>query len=79
MVGLATMVGLTHFLSMFGQILNSDKSLATQMTFNFVLWTPGFSLERRLGPVGNWRSSGGQEVRLVTAVTLGVNAVLCRL
>ena len=53
MVGLATMVGLTHLLSMLGQILNSDKSLATKMTFNFVLWTPRFSLERRLGPVWN--------------------------
>ena len=74
-VSLAAVVSLAHLLSMLGQVLHSDKSLAAEMTFNLVR-TPGVRLERCFGPVRNWRSLRCKVVTVVAAVTLGVYAVL---
>ena len=72
------MIGLAHLLSMLGQVLHSDKSLATEMTFNFVR-TPGISLEGSLSPVRNWRGLWSEGVTVAVTVTLGVDPVLSRL
>lgn len=74
-------VGLTHLLSVLGQVLHSHELLFTQMALNLVARFPGLCDRRHRGPVGQQRAlhrgwTAHRTVTVLTAVTLPVDTML---